>query len=232
MLARSGAAPPGTSLLGMGLGQLREGLESLTMTMSVIVVTKKGIGEKNCLVRKMRVKYGDGPVKPAAIAASVSATVKQNGDVPSTTLINPDLKPFLPFLSKGFVSLVGSQEKIPVVMLRDTAPFDSFILESTLPFSEQTDTGSFIPVRGMGMSVFAAPLHMLVLHSDLFNGVVKMGVRPALPVEGIQVIIGNDVTCNGVWPDQAVHALRRYCLALVGRMKTKGVFRRCSRRAQ
>lgn len=87
-------------------------------------------------MRKTRLKYSDEPVRPVAMEASVSTTVKQNGDVPSTTLIKPDLKPFLPFLSEGFVSLVGSQEKIPVVMLRDTAAFDSFILKSTLPFSE------------------------------------------------------------------------------------------------
>lgn len=41
---------------------------------------------------------------------------------------------------------------MPVVILRDTGAFDSFVLQATLPFSEETDTGAFIPVLGMGMS--------------------------------------------------------------------------------
>lgn len=145
-------------------------------------------------------------MKPAAMAAPVAGAVKQSGDVPSSVLLNPDLKSFLPFVSKGHVSLVGSHYKVPV-MLRDTAAFDSFIVGSTLPFSDETDTSSFVPVRGMGMSVFRVPLHKLVLHSDLSSGVVKMGVRPALPVEGIQVILGNDVAGGRVWPDQPAHPL-------------------------
>ncbi len=38
-----------------------------------------------------------------------------------------ELDAFLPFVSDGFVSLVGSEEKVPVRILRDTAAFDSFI---------------------------------------------------------------------------------------------------------
>ena len=57
------------------------------------------------------------------------------------------------------------------------------------------------------MSVFRVPLHKLVLHSDLFSGVVKMGVHPALPVEGIQIILGNDVAGGRIWPDQPARPL-------------------------
>lgn len=113
----------------------------------------------------------------------------------------------MPFISKGFVSLMGSQDKVQVVMLRDMAAFDLFILGSTFPFSEETDTVSFVPIRGMGMSVFPLSLHELVLDSDLFSGVVKMGMCPALPVDGIQVIVGNDVAGSCVWPDQPARPL-------------------------
>ena len=168
---------------------------------------EKGHWKNECPVRKTRTKFGGGFVKPAAMAAPVSGAVRQCGDVPSSVQLNPDLKSFLPFVSKGYVSLVGSQDKVPVIMLRDTAAFDSFIVGSALPFSEESDTGSFVPIRGMGMSVFRVPLHKLVLQSDLFSGVVNMGVRPALPVEGIHVILGNDVAGGRVWPDQPARPL-------------------------
>lgn len=114
----------------------------------------------------------------------------------------PDLNSYLPFISKGHVSVVGSDGKVPVTILRDTGVFDSFILASALPFSEETDTGSFIPVLGMGMPVFHVPVHKLVLHSGLFEGEVKMGVCPALPVDGVTLILGNDVAGGRVWADQ------------------------------
>ncbi len=93
-------------------------------------------------------------MKPAAMAVPVSEIVtvnQQNRDNPAPARLNPDLRSFLPFMSKGYVLLVGSSDKMPVVILRDTAAYDSFILESVLPFLGKTDTGAFIPVRGMGM---------------------------------------------------------------------------------
>ena len=38
---------------------------------------------------------------------------------------------FLPFVSDGFISLAGSDVKVPVKILHDTAAFDSFINAST-----------------------------------------------------------------------------------------------------
>lgn len=107
----------------------------------------------------------------------------------------------MPFISKGHVILVGSDEKVPVIILRDTGGFDSFVLSSVLPFSEETDTVSFVPMLGMGMSIFLVPVHKLVLFSELFKSEVKIGVRPTLPVEGIMLILGNYVAGDRVWPD-------------------------------
>ncbi|XP_054882238.1 uncharacterized protein LOC129356701 [Poeciliopsis prolifica] len=54
----------------------------------------------------------------------------------------------------------------------------------------------------MGMSVFCVPVHKLMLHSKLFEGEVRMGVRPALPVVGVTVILGNHIAGGKVWPDK------------------------------
>lgn len=108
-------------------------------------------------------------------------------------MTRPDLSSCTPFLIEGQVSLLGSDLAVPVTILRDTGAYDSFILSSVLPFSSETDTGLSIPVLGMGMSVFHVPVHQFMLKSGLFDGVVLMGVRPALPVEGVTLILGNGV---------------------------------------
>lgn len=54
-------------------------------------------------------------------------------------------------------------------------------------------------IRGMGLTLVPAPLHKVVLCSDLVNGEVALGVWPALPVDGVQVILGNYVAGTYIW---------------------------------
>lgn len=65
--------------------------------------------------------------KPAAFGALASNTVetcvKEKVDADCLSV-------FSPFLTEGYVSLVGSNEEVPVKILRDTGAMDSFILES------------------------------------------------------------------------------------------------------
>lgn len=41
----------------------------------------------------------------------------------------------------------------------------------------------------------------MMLHCDLFQGEVSVGVRPALPVDGVAMILGNDIAGDKVWAD-------------------------------
>ena len=93
---------------------------------------------------------------------------------------------------------MGSDEKVHVKILRDTGAFESFILASTLPFSDDTYMGSFIPVLGMGLKVLRVPLNKMMLFSALFQGEVAVGVRLALPVAGVTMILGNDIAGSRV----------------------------------
>ena len=106
---------------------------------------------------------------------------------------------FLPFISDGYVSLLGNSLKVLVKILRDTAAFDSFIQASVLPFSNESHTGCWVPIMGMEMKVLQVPLHKVVLHSDLFQVELTVGVRPALPVEGVTLILGNGAAGERVW---------------------------------
>ncbi len=62
-----------------------------------------------------------------------------------------------------------------------------------LPFSTESYTGSNVLIWGIGLNVMSVPLHKLVLQSDLIQGEVEVSVCSCLPVEGVQVILGNDL---------------------------------------
>lgn len=78
---------------------------------------------------------GVGHVKPAALAASVSGPMdvgawkNECGESVRPGSIDES---YLPFISDGFVSQVGSDTKVPVKILRATGAFDSYVLESVL----------------------------------------------------------------------------------------------------
>ena len=111
------------------------------------------------------------------------------------------LDPYAPFVRMGYVSMVGSDVGVPVKILRDTGAFDSFIRGGVLPLSKETEVGSSVLVRGMGMSVLHVPLHKVILHCDLFQGETVLAVRPALPIKGVSVILGNNIAGAQMWPD-------------------------------
>ena len=48
------------------------------------------------------------------------------------------------------------------------------------------------------------PLHQIFLQSELVSGPVIVGIRPTLPVEGISLILGNDLAGGRVQPDPQV----------------------------
>lgn len=89
--------------------------------------------------------------------------------------------------------MVGSGEKVPVTILRDTWAFDSFIQAGVLPLSDKSETDSSVPVRGMDSNVLLVPLHKVMLHCDLFQGEAELAVRPALPIPGVSVILENNL---------------------------------------
>ncbi|KAK0137943.1 hypothetical protein N1851_025819 [Merluccius polli] len=109
---------------------------------------------------------------------------------------------YVPFITEGFVSMVGDACRVPVKILRDTGASESFICQSALPFSSISDTGSFVLIRGIGLQSFPVPLHQIQLFSGFVNGDVTIAVCPSLPMDGIDLIIGNNVGRDCVFPEQ------------------------------
>ena len=86
-----------------------------------------------------------------------------------------------------------------IKILRDTGSVESFILQSVLPFSPASDTGQSVLVCGINLNVLSVPLHRVYIDSDLVQGEVAVGVRPALPLPGTAMILGNRLAKSRVW---------------------------------
>ena len=108
---------------------------------------------------------------------------------------------FKPFVSEGYVIIDGEKGKSsPIKILRDTGAAQSLILESALPASESTATGTSVLLEGVG-GFMNVPLHRIQLKSDFVSGSVVVGVKSTLPVEGISLLLGNDLAGGKVTAD-------------------------------
>ena len=112
---------------------------------------------------------------------------------------------YKPFISEGVVSLVGDENSSQKVkILRDTGATQSLVLDSVLPLTENSFTGANVLISGVEMGVLEVPLHEVNIKSSLINGNIVIGMRPSLPVEGISLILGNDLAGERVMVDPRV----------------------------
>ena len=112
---------------------------------------------------------------------------------------------YKPFISEGVVSLVGDENSSQKVkILRDTGATQSLMLDSVLPLTENSFTGANVLISGVEMGVLEVPLHEVNIKSSLINGNIVIGIRPSLPVEGISLILGNDLAGERVMVDPRV----------------------------
>ena len=80
------------------------------------------------------------------------------------------------------------------------------MLYSVLPFTENSFTPANVLISGVEMGVLEVPLHEVNIKSSLINGniVIHVGMKPSLPVEGISLILGNDLAGEKVMVDPRV----------------------------
>ncbi len=69
-----------------------------------------------------------------------------------------------------------------------------------LPFSSQSYIGTDVLIRGVELGCVPLHLHNIYIKSNLISGPVKIGVRSHLPVEGVSMILGNDLVGGKVFP--------------------------------
>ena len=106
---------------------------------------------------------------------------------------------FKPFVSEGFVSLKGDNANLhPIKIMRDTGASQSLLLEGILPLSAETSAGASVLIQGVELGFIKVPLHVVELKSDFVCGSVTVGVRPTLPIEGVSLLLGNDLAGDKV----------------------------------
>ena len=109
---------------------------------------------------------------------------------------------YKPFISEGVLSLVGDENSSQKVkILRAT---QSLMLDSVLPLTENCFTGANVLSSGVEMGILELPLHDVNIKSSLINGNIVIGIGPSLPVEGISLILGNDLAGEKVMVDPRV----------------------------
>jgi len=142
--------------------------------------------------------------KPTALVSSlVESQPRVNTDtfvdVPKAQSDSTVVTGLQPFISEGFISLPGdSANPTPIKILRDTACVQSLILQNVLPFSDKSFTGKYAIINGVECGGLTVPLHNISLTSDVVSGTVAVGIRPILPVEGVDLLLGNDLAGDKV----------------------------------
>ena len=103
------------------------------------------------------------------------------------------------------MSLVGDENSSQKVkILRDTGATQSLMLDSVLPLTENSFTGTNVLILGVEIGFLEVPLHEFIIKSSLINGNIVIGMRPLLPVEGISLILGNDLAGEKVMVDPLI----------------------------
>ena len=120
-------------------------------------------------------------------------------DHTSQKLKSDYMERYKPFISEGHVSLVGdNSDWKQIQILRDTGATQSLMLQNILPLSEESATGARVLISGIELGTLDVPLHRVNLKSDLVKGVVNVGIRESLPIEGISLLLGNDLAGDKV----------------------------------
>ena len=103
------------------------------------------------------------------------------------------LEEFKPFLSEGRVQLLGTNGgPVRVAMLRDTGAAQSLIVEASLPADFKV-TDECVLIGGFPDSLVTCPLLQVYLDSELIKGYFKVAIVQSLPIEGVDMILANDI---------------------------------------
>ena len=102
-------------------------------------------------------------------------------------------KGFGEFVSFGEVSANPSDTRSRVVMLRDTGAVQSCILRSLVPEDLVLRSDKYVLLGGFPRTVTSCPLVEFFIDSCEFRGKCHLAVVDALPIDGVDCVIGNDI---------------------------------------
>ena len=140
---------------------------------------------------------------PNSVSHGTSADAppnSQNKPVCKISTVEPS-EIFEDFIFEGHIALEENQSKVPIKILRDTAAAVSLLHYPTVPNLEVQFTGEHVNVLDLtGPS--SVPLANVYLDCPIVKGNVKIGIRyKEFPVEGIHLLLGNDLAGKLVVPN-------------------------------
>ena len=109
---------------------------------------------------------------------------------------------FESFISRGSIKNEkkdGGEKS--VVILRDTGASQTLMSSSILQVREKASEDDSVLIKGVGGDYKPVPLQKVYLKSDLVTGPVEVGIVSEIPVEGVDVVLGNDLAGDRVKAD-------------------------------
>ena len=103
---------------------------------------------------------------------------------------NESLKPFRDYISNSYVSVEGKD--VSLVTLRDTGAAVTVIKRSSLPSDFIIEAKEYEIIRGFPDNYVSCPVLELDLETEWGKGNFKVAVADTLPIEGVELILGND----------------------------------------
>ena len=103
------------------------------------------------------------------------------------------------YLYKGVVSSLEGGDSREVILLRDQGATVSVVRRESLPRKVKVSTREQVMLSGFPNTCVTCPLIELDIQSKLVSGRMKVAVSDSLPVDGVDMIVGNDVgsmPCN------------------------------------
>ena len=134
--------------------------------------------------------------------SSLSVPVHNNHSLPAWPDVCPEYRPFM---STGSVSLraKGKQYTYPIHILRDTGASCTMLLKSIIApdVMQEQDTSRTVEVKGIEGKGMKLPLIAIEFRSGLVTGPVQVALVDHLPVEGVHMLLGNDIAEGKVAPE-------------------------------
>ena len=150
---------------------------------------EKGHVKSKCSKPKKPTLLVDCRKVPSAVPAEGKVEVKKEDSVKDY---------FRGFISTGVVKSNSDAASGRVVtVLRDTGSCQSCILESSLPEHFVKEERDYVLLGGFPNTVSSWPLESVHLETTHFSGLCKLAVVKSFPLDGVDVLLGNDLLSGG-----------------------------------
>ena len=105
---------------------------------------------------------------------------------------------FQSFISQGSVSETEKGQQTPIAILRDTGASQTLLSSDVLTLGVESSEQASVLVQGIEGQYRPVPLRQVYLQSELIKGPVSVAVVKQIPVEGVQMLLGNDLAGDKV----------------------------------